>query len=104
MGEKQDPVEQTIEKLKPLLSELSFGSVVGYCSGYAMKKVGKAMAFVIGVGFIGVQTVVHFGYIDVNWTKVRDDAIKPLDTVRCFLFLGNCFWIPLLGLNWTEWC
>ena len=83
MVEKKDPVEEVLDKLKPALSQLSFGSVVGYCSGYAMKKVGKAVAFVIGVGFVGLQTASHMGYIDVNWIKIRDDALKPLDTVRC---------------------
>ena len=92
----EDPVEQALEKLKPLLTELSFGSIVGYCSGYAMKKVGKALAFVIGVGFISLQTVVHLGYIDVNWTKVRDDAIiKPLDTVRTLFLLCVIFYYIL---------
>ena len=79
---KPDPVEQAIEKLKPVLQQLSFGSVMGYCSGMAVKKIGKAIGFVIGVGFIGLQTASHFGYIDVDWGKVKDDALKPLDTVR----------------------
>jgi uncharacterized membrane protein (Fun14 family) len=81
MVENKDPVEQTLDKLKPLLSELSFGSVMGYCSGYAFKKVGKALAFVVGVGFIGLQTVVSTGYIDVNWGKMKEDALKKVDAV-----------------------
>ena len=46
-GEKkdQDPVERAIELAKPVLSQLSFGAVMGYCSGTAMKKIGKAVAF-----------------------------------------------------------
>ena len=78
---KPDPVEQALEKLKPLLSGLSFGSVMGYCSGYAFKKVGKAVAFVVGVGFIGLQAVVSTGYIDVNWGKMKEDALKKVDAV-----------------------
>jgi FUN14 domain-containing protein 1 len=80
-----DPVESALDKLKPILSQVSFGSVLGYCSGMSLKKLGKAAAFVIGVGFIGVQSAVHAGYINVNWTKIKDDAIKPLDTVSFML-------------------
>jgi uncharacterized membrane protein (Fun14 family) len=76
-----DPVEQALEKLKPVLQQVSFGSVVGYCSGTALKKIGKAMAFVIGVGFISLQSAANAGYIDVNWGKLQEDAIKPIDTV-----------------------
>lgn len=46
----------------------------------ALKKIGKAVAFVIGVGFIGVQSAVHAGYINVDWGKIQEDAIKPIDT------------------------
>jgi uncharacterized membrane protein (Fun14 family) len=85
--EDPDPVEAALDKLKPVLSQVSFGSVVGYCSGMALKKVGKAFAFVIGVGFIGVQSAVHAGYIQVDWGKISKDAFKPLDTVRLYLCL-----------------
>ena len=80
--DKPDAVENTIEKLKPLLQQVSFGGVLGYCSGYALKQLGKATAFVVGIGFLGLQTAQHYGYIEVDWVKVRDDALKPLDTVR----------------------
>lgn len=82
MVEKADPVESAIDKLKPVLQQLSFGSVMGYCSGMAMKKIGKMVAFVIGIGFIGIQSAVSAGYIDVDWGKIKDDALKPLDQVR----------------------
>jgi len=30
---------------------------------------------------MGLQTAKSMGYIDIDWNKIRDDAIKPLDTV-----------------------
>jgi hypothetical protein len=54
---------------------------MGYCSAMAMKKIGKAAAFIVGVGFFGVQVAAHLKYIDVDWNKVKDDALKPFDTV-----------------------
>ena len=81
MTEKKDMVEQILDKANPLLANLSFGAIMGYSSGYALKKVGKALAFIIGIGFISLQTAISYGYIEgINWTKVRDDAAKQMDT------------------------
>mmetsp|Transcript_27977 Transcript_27977/g.41321 ORF Transcript_27977/g.41321 Transcript_27977/m.41321 type:complete len:124 (+) Transcript_27977:76-447(+) len=80
MVEDKDPVESAIDKLKPVLSKLSFGAVAGYTSGYATKKIGKAAAFVAGVGFIIFQSLAVAGYIDIDWLKIKDDAVKSIDT------------------------
>jgi uncharacterized membrane protein (Fun14 family) len=80
MTEKKDIVEQAIEKAKPILQKLGFGTVMGYCSGIALQKVGKALAITIGIGFIGLQTVVSLGYIQVDWEKVKIDFVKRVDT------------------------
>lgn len=81
MVENKDPVNEAIEKLKPALSQFSFGGVMGYCSGMALKKVGKGLAYVVGMGFMALQGAAFLGYIEIDWAKVKKDAIKPLDTV-----------------------
>ena len=78
---KDDPVESAMDKLKPYVNQLTVGSVTGFCSGYALKKVGKAAAFVVGCGFIALQTCVTFGYLNVDWAKISDDTKKKLDQV-----------------------
>lgn len=90
MVEDKDPVESAIEKLKPVLSKLSFGAIAGYTSGYATKKIGKAAAFVAGVGFIIFQSLAVAGYIDIDWLKIKDDAVKSIDTVRYFFIFHDC--------------
>jgi methylase of polypeptide subunit release factors len=45
-----------------------------------MKKIGKAAAFLIGTGFIAIQTAQHLGYVNVSWTDVHKKAITALDT------------------------
>lgn len=45
-----------------LAYQLGIGSVAGFCSGYAVKKVSKAVAFTVGVGFIAVQLAHYWGY------------------------------------------
>jgi len=56
MSKEEDPISQILEKVKPYAGKLTFGSLVGYCSGAAAKKIGKALAVVVGLGFIAVQS------------------------------------------------
>ena len=87
-GGKNDPMERAIEAMKPALAKLTVGGVMGYCSGMALKKVGKVLATVIGLGFVAVQTAAYAGYIQVNWTKIGHDSfVKPFDSVS---FQENC--------------
>jgi len=75
-----DIVQQFIDKNNAAFGNIGFGGVMGYCSGMAFRKAGKFVGFVIGVGFMGLQTAKSYGYIDVNWDKIREDSIKPIDT------------------------
>jgi uncharacterized membrane protein (Fun14 family) len=77
-----DAVEKTIDKLKPYLVNITFGGVMGYCSGVAMKKIGKAVAFVVGIAAIVGQGLVATGYIDIDWAKIQYDAKDRMDLVR----------------------
>lgn len=76
---------KAIDTLKPILTKLTFGSLMGYCSGYATKRIGKAAAFAVGVSFMVMQGLVSTGYINIDWGKVKDDAIKSVDTVSSLL-------------------
>lgn len=80
MTEKKDMVENAIEQAKPIIAKLSFGSLMGYCSALALKKVGKALAVLVGIGFIGLQTASSSGYLAVDWTKISDDIKAKADT------------------------
>jgi FUN14 domain-containing protein 1 len=55
------------------------GSVMGYCSGYASKQFGKAVAFYVGCGFVIIQGLAYKGYIDVKWNSIKHDAIVLAD-------------------------
>lgn len=79
---KPDAVESALEKATPFLTNVTFGGMMGYTTGYAMKKIGKAVAFFVGVTFIALQTGVYAGYIDVDWLKIKDSAFKQIDAVR----------------------
>jgi len=74
-----DIVLSTIDRAKPILAKISFGSIMGFCSGYSVKKAAEVAAVIAGAAFIAVQTCVSYGYIDVNWEKIKQDAINRVD-------------------------
>lgn len=76
-----DQMSEFIKANAPALNQLGFGGIMGYCSGMAFRRVGKAVGVMAGLGFMGVQAAVASGYVDVDWNKVKNDAIKPFDTV-----------------------
>ena len=96
-----DAVERALDAMKPIVTKLSLGGVMGYCSGMALKKVGKALAFVVGLGFVAVQSAAYAGYIQVNWGKIADDSIvKPLDAVSSmddlYIYLYMVHLLPII--------
>ena len=46
------------------------------CTGMAVKYVGKQIGIVMGMTFLGLQTLQHFGYVTVNWKKADEDMKK----------------------------
>lgn len=76
---KKDVVEQVIEKSKPILANIGIGSLVGFTSGLALKKIGKAMAVVLGTGFLGLQLASVMGYVDVKWDHVAQSTKTKMD-------------------------
>eukprot|EP00128_Syssomonas_multiformis_P009613 Colp12_sorted_trinity150504_noHs@8368 len=74
--------EQGIKALHwagPAAGAATVGSITGFCSGYALKKAGKAAAGTFGVLFIAMQAASWQGYITVNWNKVENDLMGLLD-------------------------
>jgi len=50
----------------------------GLCTGMAVKHIGKQVGILMGVTFLGLQTLQHFGYVSVNWEKADKDFKKVL--------------------------
>eukprot|EP00931_Biecheleriopsis_adriatica_P113530 TRINITY_DN88596_c0_g1_i1.p1 TRINITY_DN88596_c0_g1~~TRINITY_DN88596_c0_g1_i1.p1 ORF type:complete len:194 (+),score=47.50 TRINITY_DN88596_c0_g1_i1:75-584(+) len=70
----------SMEELVPLGESISVGGLSGFCSGFALKKVGKAAAVIFGGIFALQQALAYNGYVTVNWEKVEKDMSKLLDT------------------------
>lgn len=63
-----------VEILTPILTQLGVGGVAGLCVGYALKKLGKLAAFLIGIAFLGLQLLAYYGIISINYTAFTDWA------------------------------
>ena len=59
---------------------MGIGSVCGFASGYALKKVGKVTAVVFGLGFIGFQIARHQGLVEnPDWQRIEQEITRRLD-------------------------
>ena len=88
-----------LSTVAPYLQQLTFGVVAGFLVGYAVKKVGKFVAIVVGLLFVVIQTLAYFGFLTVNWGEVqgRVDPLLEADSL-------NSFWrgfVSLLTYNIT---
>ncbi len=57
--------------LAPYAEQLGFGLVAGFAVGYALKKVGKLLAVVLGLLFVTVQVLASQGFLTVHWGEVQ---------------------------------
>ena len=62
------------ELITPLATQLGIGGVAGFCVGYAMKKVAKLAAIILGFAFIGLQYLAYKGIIAIDYTALKSWA------------------------------
>ena len=63
-----------VEILTPLLTQLGVGGIAGLCVGYALMKIGRLVALVLGIAFLGLQALAYKGIIYINYTALQDWA------------------------------
>ena len=98
--------------LQPLLPDLSLGGVLGFCAGFAIKKVGRIVIFIVGAIFVVVQLLAYSGFVTVDWARVqlatepwlkegaREGSAWLLDVLKANLPFGGAFVAGLmLGLR-----
>eukprot|EP00600_Ochromonadales_sp_CCMP1393_P004545 CAMPEP_0174967920 /NCGR_PEP_ID=MMETSP0004_2-20121128/7846_1 /TAXON_ID=420556 /ORGANISM="Ochromonas sp., Strain CCMP1393" /LENGTH=160 /DNA_ID=CAMNT_0016217095 /DNA_START=161 /DNA_END=643 /DNA_ORIENTATION=+ len=76
---KPDAVDGLIDQYMPILQKLGFGGIMGVCTGVALKRLGNNVAAVLGVGFVCLQGLSYYGYIQIDYGKVQEDAKKLAD-------------------------
>lgn len=75
---------RTQEKIQNFLDsgtggQISWGFMMGYCSGFAFRKISAVGAVVIGMGFMGMQSLSYAGYIKVNYKGLERDMTDAID-------------------------
>ena len=83
----------SVETIAPYASQLTFGGVAGFASGYALKKIGKFAAILLGVLFIGTQVLVYYGVAEIDWLRIQE-SVNPLLSSESL----NRGWRNLIGL------
>ncbi len=71
-----------MENLQPFIGQLTFGGLAGFATGYALKKIGKVLAVILGIGFLSLQLLAYAGYIQIDWTRIQQDVDPLLDQAR----------------------
>ena len=85
--------------LTPLVTQLGVGGIIGLCIGFALKKIAKIAAAVIGVFSLGLIYMESQGIITVDWLGVEtwgNTALAGLGQAEGALgaFLAN---LPIAG-------
>jgi hypothetical protein len=85
-------------------TQLSYGFISGYCSGMAMKKVGKVAAGIFGMGFMTLQFLSYSGYVHgtlILWSRSNEngeaDRVIHNPHSPFFFVISPCFF-----LQWTT--
>jgi uncharacterized membrane protein (Fun14 family) len=69
---------QILDVVAPYLGQISFGGLVGFATGYAVKKIGKIALFVVGTIFMLLQVLAYMGIIEINWLRIQQFAEPAL--------------------------
>lgn len=63
------------------LSHMGMGGLLGFCSGYAVRRLGGELVLVAGIGVVSVQLLSYAGLLTVHWDKIREWT-GPVDEQR----------------------
>lgn len=95
----------------PLGGQLTVGSVLGFATGYACKRVGQLLLVVIGVQVLALQLMERRGWVHVRWNVIGRDLSphvekngieRHLDALKINApFAGSFAASAYAGFRWT---
>jgi uncharacterized membrane protein (Fun14 family) len=53
------------------LPGLSLGAILGFCAGYAIKKIGRMTALIVGLLFLALQIMAWQGLLTLHWPRIQ---------------------------------
>lgn len=83
-GDEQGLVSDMKKKLNEMVenglpAQISFGFIMGVCSGFAAKKTAKAAFVGIGLAFGSLQLLSYLGYVELDYKKIEGGVMGALD-------------------------
>ena len=70
--ELDEPV-QNGSMIKSLGEQMSFGGVLGFATGYSIRKVGKAILFLVGTEVVVLQYMAYREWLTMDWRRLARD-------------------------------
>ena len=61
-----------VEVITPLLTQLGVGGIAGLCVGYALMKIGRFVALILGIAFLGLEALAYKGIININYAALEE--------------------------------
>ena len=66
----QDEDKRVIQSIG---EQMSFGGVLGFATGYSIRKVGKAVLFLIGTEVVILQYMAYRRWLTMDWNRLGQD-------------------------------
>lgn len=57
----------------PTGGQVVFGSVVGFATGYSIKKIGQLLLVLVGLEIVALQWMSSRGWVDVRWNTISKE-------------------------------
>ena len=70
--------------LLDILQEGSFGTLIGFATGYALKVLGRGLLVVFGVQYVVLQILAYKNFVTVNWSKILASGSPLWDKRRSY--------------------
>jgi uncharacterized membrane protein (Fun14 family) len=71
----------SIENISPALFSIGSGGVIGFLIGFAIKRVMKILAIVVGVFFAALIYLQSQTIININWNKLQSVSQSTVTTI-----------------------
>lgn len=78
-----DPVSAARDALSsPAGQQAAIGGVLGYATGFTVRKVGQLMLVLVGLQVVAVQLMAQRGWLIVDWKTISHDLSPHVDRNR----------------------
>src|SRR6186997_1670035 len=67
--------------IMPFVSTIGFGGIVGFLIGFALKRIMKILAVIVGVFFAALLYLESQHIVNVNWDKIQTISNSVLSAI-----------------------